>query len=179
MRGWQTAMTPEAHQRGKHCFVPSQVVPDAHTNVEHTSVMQVARRQLQRTAHFPAQPCPQDLAHWSQLRHLQFCAASKHLFLSLQKKRCLQKLLVLGLDHLCSGYPGHIFFPWRVKGEEKPLRPSGDCMSMDGRHGYVPGIDAQAYMPPSLSLFSLCHWRGPLGPGVGIFTVSWALQADT
>ena len=104
--------------------------------------------------------------------HLQVCAESKHLFLSLQKKRCLQNYLFWDWISFVLDVLEH-FFPRRVKGEEKPLRPSGDCVSVDWGHGYVP------IRAPSPSLFSLCHWQGPLVPGVGIFTVSQVLQAGT
>lgn len=80
---------------------------------------------------------------------------------------------------------GH-FFPWRVKGEEKPcvslsqtpLRSSGDCVSVGWGVGMSLGQERR-HVSPSPSLFSLCRWRGPLVPAVGIFTVSWALQAGT
>ena len=82
--------------------------------------MQVGRRQLRRTPHLPAQLSPQDLAHWSQLQHLQVCAESKHLLESLQKKRCLQKRLVLGLDQLCSGCLA-AFLSLESKGRRKAM----------------------------------------------------------
>lgn len=147
----------------------------------HTRVMRVGSGELQGKAHLPAQPSSHNPAPRSQLRHLQVCAESQHRPESLQEKSCLWR----GLVNCVLDVLGH-FISLQSKGRIRTLctpvpAPSPSQVKW-GLH--VHGLEAwvrpwDIHTGTHTPGFSLCCWRGSQVPGVGIFTVSWALPAGT